>query len=95
VSSCRRVSSVGDDTLIDWYIHYSIDDGDVSCVEVEPFPKEVGYERFIFVVSFKKPNADLVATCCFEDGTFLLFSSSVDSQGISLPERLPDHFVPS
>ena len=90
----REQIGTGDDTLIDWYIHSSIDDGDVSYVEVEPFPKEVGYERFIFVISFKKPNADLVATYCFENGTFLLFSSSVDSLGISLPGKLPDHFIP-
>ena len=91
----REQIGTGDDTLIDWYIHSSIDDGDVSYVEVEPFPKEVGYERFILVVSFKKPNADLVATYCFEDGRFLLFSHNADAQGISLPGKLPDHFVPS
>tara|TARA_B110000495_G_C23035316_1_gene618086 strand:- start:2719 stop:3693 length:975 start_codon:yes stop_codon:yes gene_type:complete len=92
----RENIGTGDDTLIDWYINSSMDDGDVSYVEVEPFPKAVGdYERFIFVVSFKKPNADLVATYCFEDGRFLLFSSIADAQGISLPEKLPDHFVPS
>ena len=91
----REQIGTGDDTLIDWYIHSSMDDGDVSYVEVEPFPKEVGYDRFIFVVSFKKPNADLVATYCFEDGEFLLFSYSADPQGISLPGKLPEQFGPS
>jgi hypothetical protein len=91
----REHIGAGDDTLIDWYIHSSMNDGDVSYVEVEPFPKEVGYERFIFVISFKNPNADIVATYCFEDGTFLLFSEIANPQGISLPVKLPDHLVPN
>ena len=75
----------GDDTPVDWEIFWSFDDGHLSYVEVEPFPNEVGYDKFIFVISFKELPADLVATYCLEDGRFLLFSRNGDTD-----EALPD-----
>jgi len=84
----REHIGTGDDTLIDWYMHSSFDDGHLSFVEVEPFPKEVGYDKFIFVVSFEQQPADLIATYCFEDGEFFMFSSNANDHH-NLPAKLP------
>jgi hypothetical protein len=75
----------GDDTPVDWEIISSFDDGHLSYVEVEPFPNEVGYDKFIFVISFKIQPPDLIATYCLEGGQFLLFSRNTDTD-----EELPD-----
>ena len=75
----------GDDTPIDWKMISSFDDGHLSYVEVEPSPNEVGYDKFIFVISFKRQPPDLIATYCLEGGRFLLFSRNAGTD-----EELPD-----
>ncbi len=77
----------GDDTLVDWNILSSFDEQHLSYVEVEPYPNEVGYDKFIFVISFKEIPADLIATYCLEGGSFLLFSSNADADE-NLPSKL-------
>ncbi|MEC9093253.1 MAG: DUF3592 domain-containing protein [Planctomycetota bacterium] len=81
----REHIGTGDDTLVDWEIISSFDDQHLSYVEVEPFPKAVGYDKFIFVISFTEQPADLVATYCLEDGQFSLFSRNAETD-----EDLPD-----
>ncbi|MEE2641585.1 MAG: DUF3592 domain-containing protein [Planctomycetota bacterium] len=79
---------VGTDSPVDWYIHAVMDEGPLSYVEVEPFPKDTGYDKWVFVVWFDPQPAELVATYCFENGDFYLFSSQADKP-FPLPGRLP------
>ena len=77
----------GNETVLDWAAVNIFKKGHLSYVEVEPHPKEAGYGNFIFVISFKRPVAELIATYCLEGGEFLLFSST-SGHGEKLPEKL-------
>ena len=81
----REHVGTGDDTLIDWHILSSRHEGDLSYVEVKPTPQEVGYDKFVFVISFADEPAGLIATYCFENGEYLMFSTTAD-----LADELPD-----
>ena len=72
---------------ISWSILNIFDDGHLSYVEVEPHPKEVGYDKFIFLIAFKRSGPNLIATYCMEKGEFVLFSSSPD-HGEAIPDKL-------
>lgn len=43
--------------------------------------------EIIFVISFKKPVSEIIATYCREEGDFVLFSS-IHDHWETLPERL-------
>ena len=79
---------IGSDSPVHWYIHSVLDEGPLSYVVVEPFPKDAGYDKWVFVVWFDPQPAELVATYCFENEDFHRFSS-LASYPHSLPYRLP------
>ncbi len=77
----REHVGTGDDTLVDWQIVSARDDQQLTYVEVEPVPKEVGYDKFVFVISFEKEEGSLIAAYCLEKDGYYLFSSSADVWG--------------
>ncbi len=81
----REHVGTGDDTLVTWSILSARDENHLSYVEVAPEPDEVGYDKFVFVISFADEEPNLIATYCFEDGKFLMFSSNAEME-----EDLPD-----
>ena len=84
----REQVGIGDDTLIDWLILSARDEGPISYVEAAPIPNEVGYDKFIFVISFKKTVPRCIASYCFEDQKYLLFGQNADAD-VPLQDQLP------
>ena len=75
-------------THIDWLILSARDEGPISYVEAAPVPNEVGYDKFIFVISFKNTVPRCIASYCFEDQKYLLFGQNADAD-VPLPDQLP------
>ncbi|NIS75230.1 MAG: hypothetical protein GTO08_08110 [Deltaproteobacteria bacterium] len=73
---------------LSWTIHgFELRD-DLTYVEIEPQPDEVGYSRFKFVIYSPGPEiAHVIACYCLENGAYsLLFTDSRFSR--QFPERL-------
>ncbi len=78
-----------DDTGITWVIHEITHRGFLTYVEVEPIPDTVGYEKFVFVISFETAPAEIIAIYALEDGSYELFATIKDIQ-VELPDILTD-----
>ena len=78
-----------EDTGLTWSIRKFSHKGSLTYVEVEPNSDTVGYERFVFVISFETAPAEVVAVYALEDGVYKLFAMVKDLQ-LELPDVLTD-----
>jgi len=78
-----------DDTGLTWSILNFSHKGFLTYVEVVPNSDTVGYERFVFVISFESTPADVIAVYAWEDGVYGLLATVKDLQ-VDLPTVLTD-----
>ena len=77
----QNIQSIADEQFPDdegeqWTIHGYSHQNAVTFVELEPETDDVGYDEFVFAISFKEPSKpDVLATYRLEDDEFLLLST--------------------
>jgi len=77
--------SFPDNKGLKWTIHGYRHQRNLTYVEVEPRPSEIGYPRFQFVVSFENFEKPVVIGCyCLDNGRWTLLFTKPD-----LKEPLP------
>jgi hypothetical protein len=82
-------SQFPDDTGLAWNVQKIKKINGHTYVEVTPKPASVGYDRLVFALSFKAGNPSTPdATYAFEDGKFVLFSTSPDVADGEFAEEL-------
>lgn len=78
-----------EDTGLTWSIRKFSHKGFLTYVEVEPNSDTVGYERFVFVISFESAPAREIAVYALEDGVYKLLAT-VQNPPVELPDVLTD-----
>ena len=72
--------------LIYWHILCSHDKEHLFYVDLEPAPRIVCYDMYVYLIAISKYPAEMIVTYCFENEQYLLFTQILD-------EHFPKEYV--